>query len=461
MDKKKYSNEELIQELQKVYNKCGYISTNSIDTFGKYKSYLYTRRFGSLSNAMSLIGVDIERNNIIKSKYSSQGSKRKYTREQLLHALRKYYNEVGFPIQRKFKAIDGLPSYTLYHTEFGSFKNAILISGIKIPKSRECYFNRSKLTNKELLSLLKYYTEIKLKHNGISLLTNDEIDYIQEMPSSSAYCNRFGGIVEAYKLININYYTYNHDLLIEDMKQKYEKIKNIIGRTPNSRDLDSFSQKESKYYSSSTYINHFGNISNLQKVMGDIPTILGKSITYEELVDKIYRLKEEIGDIPTQNDIDECEYLPSTTCIIRTFGSIREMQLKLFDKTYSKIKVTCNGTICNSSYEYKVAKVLENNNIPFEKEELYKNYIENFNKGYKFDFTIIYDNKKYFIEVFGITGIKDYKTKTKEKIQLCKNNKLPLIELYPQDLWDKSYEEIKQNILTQIHQLDGFFIYKN
>ena len=65
-----------------------------------------------------------------------------HTDEQLLEILRKYNDEVGFPTQRKFKTSNGLPSSVTYFNRFGSFQNAILLSGIEIPESRKRYFNR-------------------------------------------------------------------------------------------------------------------------------------------------------------------------------------------------------------------------------------------------------------------------------------------------------------------------------
>ncbi|WP_080445624.1 homing endonuclease associated repeat-containing protein, partial [Clostridium botulinum] len=390
---KKISDKDLLNNLKEVYNTYGYITKNTINKYGVYKDHLYYRRFKTLDNAMELINIDVKKNYKIKNQKYSKGRNKKYSKENLLNILTDYYNNVGFPVQRNFKESNGLPSYTTYYNEFGSFKNAILISGIKIPKQRKHYFNREKLSDKEMLDLLKYHTDKKLE-KYITLLTNDDIDAIPNMPHSGTYCIRFGGIVEAYKNIGIDYKEFNKNAIKKDMTSKYIELCNKFKCTLDSRDLDKLSKKN-LCYSASTYIEYFGNISDLQKYCGFLPTMLGKHMSKEDVIKNLYKLYDEIGDVPAQKDIDSCEYLPNTNCIAKHFGSIREMQKQLFGQTYSKVKITNKGTICNSSYEYTIAKMLENYNVQFVKEELYKNYIKNFDKRYKFDFTIIINNEKY------------------------------------------------------------------
>ena len=72
-------------------------------------------------------------------------------------------------------------------------------------------------------------------------------------------------------------------------------------------------------------------------------------------------------------------------------------------------------------------------------------------KKYKFDFTVKINNKKYFIEIFGITGNKKYNNKTSEKIKLCKDNNLPLIEMYPEDFRDKNIKDLYDYLMDYIN----------
>ena len=75
-------------------------------------------------------------------------------------------------------------------------------------------------------------------------------------------------------------------------------------------------------------------------------------------------------------------------------------------------------------------------------EEYYKKYVNDLNNKYRFDFTINNNGKVFFVEIFGITGNKNYDKKTKEKIKLCKDNNLTLIEFYPNEIGFNSFEEI-------------------
>ena len=96
--------------------------------------------------------------------------------------------------------------------------------------------------------------------------------------------------------------------------------------------------------------------------------------------------------------------------------------------------------------------VLEKYYISYKKEEYYKQYIKDFNKNYRFDFTFNINNKMVFVEIFGITGNKKYNKKMDEKIKLCKENNLKLIELYPNDIGQNSFEEIYRLLMDKLNE---------
>jgi hypothetical protein len=98
--------------------------------------------------------------------------------------------------------------------------------------------------------------------------------------------------------------------------------------------------------------------------------------------------------------------------------------------------------------------MLEKHKIQFAKEDLYKDYINNFNKLYRFDFILVINNKNYFVEIFGITGNENYENKTEEKIQLCKENNIPLITFYPNDFWNTNREELYDMLLNKVLDID-------
>lgn len=375
----------------------------------------------------------------------------KYTDEQLLEILRKYNDEVGFPTQRKFKTSNGLPSGATYFNRFGSFQNAILLSGIEIPENRKRYFNRVEYDKEYLLKVFKEQVNISIKERGL-LLNDAEIDKNRFIPSTSVYYKHFSTLDNLYSLIGIDRNKFNNNKLEEDMKKKYIELRDLLGRTPHSRDFDKYSKDNDYWYCCQAYLNHFGSIQNLQKLMGDDPYILGKAIEKQEMLDRLTQLSEELGCQPTQKDIYYCEYTPSINKYKKEFGSISNALYILGFKPNNKILISPKGNKALSGYEYRFLLMLEKYNIKFEKEVYYKDYIKNFNRKYRFDFKIEFNNKAYFIEIFGIDENEIYDKKTAEKKQLCRDNNLKLIDLYGYDLL-KSTDDIYQVLIRKINKL--------
>ena len=380
-----------------------------------------------------------------------QEIKKQYTNEELLEILRKYNKEVSFPTQRKFKSSNGLPSYRTYTDRFGTFQNAILLSGIEIPENRQRYFNRVEYDREYLLKVFKEQVDISIRERN-KLITDDEIDENKNLPSASVYYKHFSTLDNLYSLIGIDKQKFNNDKLEEDMKKKYIELKEILGRTPHSRDFDKYSKDSDYWYSCNAYTNHFGSIQNLQKLMGDDPYILGKAIEKQEMLDRLIQLSEELGCQPTQKDIYYCEYTPSINKYKKEFGSISNALYILGFKPNNKILISPKGNKALSGYEYRFLLMLEKYNIKFEKEVYYKDYVKSFNRKYRFDFKIEFDNKVYFIEIFGIDENKSYDKKTAEKKQLCKDNNLKLIDLYGYDLL-KSTDDIYEMLIEKINKI--------
>lgn len=375
-----------------------------------------------------------------------------YTDEQLINILRDYYKNIGFPTQRKFNSKNKLPSYTLYFKRFGSFKNAILISGIEIPEERKRWFDRKSLSDEEMLKLLKYYTDEKLKNN-IYLLTNEDIDKNSNMPHTSTYNTRFGGVINAYKLIGIDYEDFNNKALEKDMIEKYKNLANILGYTPDSRDLDKYSRLN-MCYSMNAYENHFGSLYNLQYKIGVVPTRIGRNKTKEDLLSDLLKLYRELGRIPTQRDVDDCDWMASSSIYKKYFNSY-ENALKICGFTNreinSKIITTKKGTKCYSLYEYKLALILEKYYPDFKKEIYYKDIINNFSKDYRFDFSIIHNDVNYYIEIFGIEGNENYYLKMEDKIKICNENNINLITFYPNELWSTTQNDLYKLLISKIN----------
>lgn len=424
-NKNKLTKEQVRQKMIKFYNKHKFIPyAKELEKYNLPKKSTIKHMFGNYKQYIIDCGLEPPEE-IFMTSY-------RYTDEELLYILQDYYKYFGYPTERKFAKKYGLPNYKTYWDRFGSFQNALILSNIPIPDDKQKYFNRRSLSDAELLYLLQYYTNKKLENN-IYLLTNDDIDKNKNMPSSSIYLNKFGGIIPAYELIEIDYVKFNNFVLEEDMKNKYSKLKGLLGHIPNSREIN-IASKQGYCYSMVTYINHFTSLSNLQRIMNDTPTRLGKNISEQDALDRLSKLAKELNRVPMQLDIYKCDYVPSPGYYNTHFNSLTEALKRIGLNNSKRIyKVPNTNYTALSFYEYKFMIMLLNKKIKFQKEENYSKYINNFNKLYRFDFTINYNNKIYFIEIFGITGNSNYDNKIKEKIKLCTINKLLLIEIYPKD----------------------------
>jgi len=376
---------------------------------------------------------------------------KQYTDEELLNILRNYNDEVGFPTQRKFRISNGLPSYGTYHDRFGSFQNAILLSGIEIPEDRKRYFNRVEYDKEYLLKVFKEQVDISIKEKG-RLITDDEMDLNKNIPSASVYYKHFSTLDNLYSLIGIDRNKFNNDKLEEDMKRKYVELRDLLGRTPHSRDFDRYSKDNDYWYSCNAYTNHFGSVQNLQKIMGDEPYVLGKGMGKQEMLDRLMRLAEELGCQPTQKDVYYCDYTPGINKYKKEFGSLSNALYILGFKPNDKILISPKGNKALSGYEYRFLLMLEKYDIEFEKEVYYKDYIENFDRQYRFDFKIKIGGEEYFIEIFGIDGDEKYDARKVEKKKLCKDNNIKLIDLYGKDLLQTT-DAIYEMLIGKINKL--------
>lgn len=184
---------------------------------------------------------------------------------------------------------------------------------------------------------------------------------------------------------------------------------------------------------------------NLQLICGFNKTRPGRGITEDELIKKLKWLASELGRVPVQNDLYLCKTMPSVNKYINFFWSYKNVLFKagLSDKRVYKTK---NGIMCRSTFELKLAQVLESYNIPYKNEVLYRDIISNFKKKYRFDFEIVLLKQKLYIEVFGIIGNSKYEKRKQEKIQICKTNNIPLIQLFQEDIYSKSNNQIYERI---------------
>jgi hypothetical protein len=88
-----------------------------------------------------------------------------------------------------------------------------------------------------------------------------------------------------------------------------------------------------------------------------------------------------------------------------------------------------DGHVCFSLIEKEIDDYLYQNNIIHQKEIKYPE------SDMRCDWEVFYNNKRYFIEYFGLMNIKEYEIKVELKRKLAKVNEIILLELYPNRDW--------------------------
>ena len=372
-----------------------------------------------------------------------------YTKEEIIELAQNWFNEHGRLVQRDLKHANGLPSSCQVTKHFGTLQNLLKEAGIQSTTNPNL-FNREQLSDEEMLENYKKFVEEHLKTH-MFLPTNDDLDRCQSIQCTSVYISRFGSFNNVNKLIG--YEGYNNKVLEEDMIFKYKRACKEYGKVLSSREITKISQLTNNYiYSMESYTNHFGTLHNLQELCGFDKTIPGRGATREELIEKLQWLGDVLGRRPLESDLKLYKRMPSGNAYFKEFGSFRKALNEAgFEK--QKIYETKNGTKCRSTYELKLAQVLESYNISFENEVLYKDVIPNFKRKYRFDFVVELNNRKYYIELFGIEGNELYEKRKQEKIQICEENNIPLIQLYQSDIYSKTNQEIYETLFNYIEDL--------
>lgn len=303
---------------------------------------------------------------------SKQGYKL-YSREEMLHLVKDWYDKNGKIVIRDLRHKNGLPSVTQVINEFGFFQNCIKEANIPTD-DKEYLFQKECLSDEEMLNNYKRFVEEHLKTH-IYLPTNDEVDACEYIQCSSVYIRRFGSFERINELIGYNQKEFNNNALEKDMLFKYKRACEEYGHTLTSREITKLSKRNKEYiYSTEAYTTHFGSMHELQVICGLDKTTPGRGADRQELIEKLQWLGNELGRRPTQTDLKYYKNMPSDNAYLNEFGSFKTALNEAgFEK--QKIFKTKNGVKLRSWYELKLAQVLESYNIEYKNEIMYKDII--------------------------------------------------------------------------------------
>lgn len=350
-----------------------------------------------------------------------------YTDEDLIEYLKKYYQEFGkVPTVRDLKKNKDYPTPETFRIRFGSHKNALIEAGLYHLREDKNLFDRKEYSKDHIIKLTSNFIK---KFNRIPIYADFENN--SELPSVNLVYKHFKNLNEliiilGYEPIYKSSVMKSDEELITDLKKLYIEL----GRTPTSRDI-----KECEHtVGVNAYLNRFGSVYEALE-RADIPyQKRTKFYTDQDIINVWYELKNELKRIPTRIDMENSDvniYPP----IFWRWGSYYDFLKDINENTnQNKIYFTNKGTKCLSYYEYRITSWLEDNGIKFEKEIPYRDIIKSDNTYRRFDWVINHNGKIYYLEMFGIIGDEYYEEKTANKIATCKENNIPLIALYPEDL---------------------------
>lgn len=165
-----------------------------------------------------------------------------------------------------------------------------------------------------------------------------------------------------------------------------------------------------------------------------------KKYSEEILLKQLIDFSKELNRTPTIYDIDNNDNIAGSMTFHRYFGSYiealkladLEIHRSLFGKDF-KVYYSKNNDICLSQAELYITNYFIDNNINYKKEVLYKYIIKNDERCNNKRCDWLLDNNV-IVEYFGMPSKPYYKIKMDNKIKICKENNIKLIELYRSDL---------------------------
>jgi len=451
------SDEELLRTLKEYcikYGKPQPVMNAKNDECSCNKTYI--DRFGSMENALNLVGFGHLWGD--RDKYA-----KRWTKNEIVNIIINFCNMNGrIPKNTDFaKDTSGnTPSIPAILQHWDSWNSVLLDIKNFLPRfanqvdeyfykfSIDEHFN--KFSDEYMYDkFMQLYSEL----GRMPLIK--EIDSYDYMPSYVAYIRNFGSLKDfliKYNLSNlITKRIHGHNYTKEYLLDKITEYMIENNKIPKCNDLDN----DPTMPCMRTYEDHFGSYLTALDLLGLKEECLTKRYTDEEMENNLKRLYKEIKRTPTYEDLDECNYTANSSTYFNRFGDLISA-FDLCDIPYAKntrkirgvfgrfIKsyTTPKGTICLSKSEFTITCWLEDKNLEYRKEVYYKDFLEGDESRRKIDWIVDYNGKLYYIEYFGLYANKLYKKKANKKIADCKEKGIDLIAIFPQDLKNKTMEEI-------------------
>lgn len=415
---------------------------------------------------------------------------------QLLQYIKDFHVEFNRnPNIKDFNDCPFYPNYGVYRNRFGNWNNALKLAGLEVKEHRK--FSKEDVEHivklyqkdvplKEIASLfnvsdLRIIQEIKKKSVPLrnNQWTDEKIKLLKEIYPTGTWEDLLeklspfnkDSIVKKASSLNIardNYYwtkeevqllkdNYSNAPMYELLGILSNKTESAIRTKANKMGLVQrtfWSQEEigllKELYP--TLPNHelleYFPHRTLSSISSMATMILGinkseesrlrtKEKTKKEILIKLKQFAVQLGRTPFSYEVTENKSMPGIVSYHRAFGSYtnacKEAGLAVNANIFGE-SVHCvskNGDVCLSKKEKEITDILFDNNLDYEKEVLYKDIIEDYTeKNIRCDWFI----NGIIVEYFGMPDKEYYRERMDEKINICEENNVVLIQLFEQDV---------------------------
>lgn len=171
----------------------------------------------------------------------------------------------------------------------------------------------------------------------------------------------------------------------------------------------------------------------------DLDEHLYRTYNEEQLINDLKEFAKTLGKTPTVFEVDENKDMAHSQTYIRMFnGYVNACQKAGLEPNYEEnIFITRtyrskNNDLCLSYSEYVITNLYIDNNISYKKKIYYSDLTDDPRCGHKRTDWVLLNN--IIVEFFGMPEKEFYQKRIKEKQEICADNNLILIELYPDDI---------------------------
>lgn len=272
-------NDELLEELQRLDEELDHTPTyEDMAQQGEHSPTTYDRRFGNWAEALAAVDLDPDDARVDR-----------ISDEQLLDALRDVADELGRPPNKTEMTDRGEFSSQVYETRFGDWNSALEEAGLNPAETMSAIAEADNVSEEELLDELRMVAD----EVGGTPTHQDVNEHGAYAPI--AYVDQFGSWLNA--VTDAGLVDPDDDILRNVVDVALE-----IGYPPSPHEYNGHDTAE---HGVTKVCNEFGDWEAALDAAGfDNLDAGGNAASEVELLDNLSRFAIELGETPTQNDMN-------------------------------------------------------------------------------------------------------------------------------------------------------------